>query len=98
MHTPKRFGAAILALTLAAILIAACNKSGENPGTTGTTGASVRVSHVDLGRALTADKAINDRTDSFKPSDTIYASVATEGAAPAATLKARWTYQDGQIV
>jgi hypothetical protein len=97
MHT-RLFGTSILALTLAAVLSSACTKSGENPGTTGTTGTVVRVSHIDMGRSLTADKTINDKTDSFKPNDTIYASIATEGTAASATLKARWTYQDGQSV
>ena len=97
MHS-RLFGTSILALTLAAVLSSACTKSNENSGTTGTTGTGVRVSHVDLGRSLTADKTINDKTDSFKPNDTIYASIATEGSAPTATLKARWTYQDGQAV
>jgi hypothetical protein len=99
MHT-RLYGISILALAVAAVLSAACTKSNENPGATGTTGTSagVRVSQVDLGRSLTADKTINDKTDSFKPNDTIYASILTEGAAPTATLKARWTYQDGQAV
>jgi hypothetical protein len=99
MHT-RLFGTAILAATLAAVLSAACTKSRENPGATGTSGTSVgvRVSQIDMGRSLTADKTINDKTDSFKPNDTIYASILTEGAAPTATLKARWTYQDGQAV
>jgi len=99
MHT-RLFGTSILALTLAAVLSAACTRSSENPGTTGTTGTGVgvRVSQVDMGRSLNADKTINDNTDSFKPNDTIYASIATEGTAPTATLKARWTYQEGQVV
>ena len=98
MHS-RLFGTSILALTLAGVLSGACNKSGQNPGTTGTTGTdAVRVSQVDIGRSLTPDKAINDKTDSFKPNDTIYASVATEGTAQTAALKARWTYQDGQAV
>jgi hypothetical protein len=99
MHT-RLFGTSILALSLVVVLSAACTNSRENPGATGTTGTSVgvRVSQVDLGRSLTADKMISGTTDSFKPNDTIYASIATEGAAPAATLKARWTYQDGQVV
>jgi hypothetical protein len=99
MHT-RLYGTSILALAVAAVLSAACTKSNENAGATGTTGTSagVRVSQVDLGRSLTADKTINDRTDSFKPTDTIYASILTEGAAPTATLNARWTYQDGQAV
>ena len=97
MHT-RLFGTSILALTLAAVLSAACTRSSENPGTTGTTGTGVgvRVSQVDMGRSLNADKTVDD-TSSFKPSDTIYASIATEGTG-AATLKARWTYQRGQVV
>jgi len=93
-------GTSILALALAAVLSAACTKSSENPGATGTSGTSagVRVSKIDMGRSLTADKTINDKTDLFKPNDTIYASIQTQGAASTATLKARWTYQDGQAV
>ena len=99
MHT-RLFGTSLLALTLAAVLSAACTKSSENPGATGTSGTSagVRVSHIDMGRSLTADKTINDKTDSFKPNDTIYASIVTEGSAATAALKARWTYHDGQVV
>ena len=96
MHT-RLLRTSILALTLAAVLSAACT---ENPGATGTTGngVGVRVSQIDMGRSLTADKTISDNTDSFKPNDTIYASIVTEGTAATATLKARWTYQDGQVV
>jgi hypothetical protein len=96
----RLFGTSILALTLAGVLSGACNRSSQNPGTTGTTGTDVgvRVSQVDVGRSLTADKTIGDKTDSFKPTDTIYASIITEGTSSAATLKARWTYQDGQVV
>jgi hypothetical protein len=99
MHT-RLFGTSILALTLAAVLSAACTKTAENPGTTGTTGTGtgVRVSQIDLGRSLNADKSIADNTSSFKPTDTIYASVATAGSAPTASVRARWTYQDGQVV
>ena len=96
----RLFRTSILALTLAAVLSAVCARSSENPGATGTTGTSigVRVSHIDMGRSLNADRTINDTTDSFKPNDTVYASIATEGTAATTTLKARWTYQDGQVV
>ena len=99
MHTRLR-GTSLAALALAVVLTTACTKSREAPAATGTTGstAGVRVSRIDMGRSLTADKMINDKTESFKPNDTIYASVLTEGAAATATLKARWTYQDGQAV
>jgi len=97
MHT-RQFGTSVLALTLVAVLSAACTKRNENPGTTGTTGVGVRVSQIDMGRSLNADKTISDTSNSFKPNDAIYASIATEGSAASATLKARWTYQDGQVV
>ena len=93
-------GTSILALTLAAVLSAACTRSSETPGATGTAGtvAGGRVSQIDMGRSLNADKTINGNTDSFKPTDTIYASIVTESTAATATLMARWTYQDGQVV
>jgi len=52
---------------------------------------------TDIGRSLGTDKSIADKTDTFAKTDTIYASVATEGSGNA-TLKARWTFEDGQVV
>jgi hypothetical protein len=99
MH-PKLPRTSIVALTLAAVLTAACQKNSDSSGTSGTpgTGSGVRVTQVSIGRSLNASKTINDSTDSFTPNDTVYASVATEGSAASAALKARWTYQDGQVV
>jgi len=99
MH-PKLLRTSIVALTLAAVLTAGCQKSSDSPGTSGTTGTAsgVRVTQVSIGRSLNASKTINDSTDSFTPNDTVYASVATDGSAASAALKARWTYQDGQVV
>jgi len=91
-----------LSLCLASILLmAACQEkpADSTPGTTGTAGtAAVRVSDVTLGRAIGTDKSISDRTETFRPSDTIYASVATDGSAQSATLRAVWTFEDGQVV
>jgi len=100
MHI-RRSSTPILVLTLAAaVLSAACTKSSDTPGAAGTSGTVVggRVSQIDLGRSLNADKTISDSTESFKPTDTIYASIVTESTAATATVKARWTYQDGQVV
>ena len=84
----------------AALLVAAagCGSKPANTGTTGTTATTVKVTDVTLGRALGADKKINDSTESFRPNDTIYASVATEGSSSSATLRAQWTFEDGQTV
>jgi hypothetical protein len=57
-----------------------------------------RVTDVDLGKSITADKMIANSTDDFAPMDTVYVSVATEGTSPGAAIKARFTFQDGQVV
>jgi hypothetical protein len=60
--------------------------------------AEFRVEDVELGREIGDDERISAPATSFAPSDTIYAAVETEGAAPAVVLTARWTYEDGQVV
>ena len=59
--------------------------------------SAVKVTNIDIGRSLTADIKIDDNTANFKPADVIYAVVETKGTGPA-TLGARWTYQDNQVV
>ena len=89
-----------LSLCLALLVMtAACgDRKAGTDGTVGTTGTAVRVTDVSLGRAIGADKAVTDSTDKFGPADTIYASVATDGTAPTATLRAKWTFEDGQTI
>ena len=60
--------------------------------------APVSVTGVELGRQLGADKKIPQPATTFAPADTIYASVATDGAVGSATLTARWTFEGGQQV
>ena len=60
--------------------------------------ATIRVVDTQLGSALGADKKVTEARETFAPKDTIFAVVATEGSSPTATLVAKWTYQDGQIV
>lgn len=59
--------------------------------------AALSVTSVTLGTTAGADKKIAAPTTSFKPTDTIIASVATDGAATNANLTAKLTYQDGQV-
>lgn len=63
-----------------------------------TTEAGLKVTDIDVGRSLSADKTIADKTTSFSPTDTIYVSVTTKGTSPSAKLTARWTYESGQVV
>jgi hypothetical protein len=57
-----------------------------------------KVATLDVGKEIGADKRVKNPTTSFAANDTIYASVASEGSTPKVALKARWTYQDGQLV
>lgn len=86
---------------LLALVTASCSKR-DNASTAGAggteTATAVRVTEVEVGRALGADKRLTDKTDEFRPSDTIYAVVQTRGAGPNTSLQARWTYEDGQVV
>jgi hypothetical protein len=60
--------------------------------------APFRVTSVEVGNAIGADRRVTTPTATLSPSDTIYASVASDGAAPSVTLTARWSYEDGQVV
>ena len=101
-----RFSALVLVLSLVPALTACKRDTAEEevqPAPSTTANApddALRVTELDLGRSIGADKRINDNatTDDFGRNDTIYASVATDGNPNGASLTARWTYQDGQVV
>jgi hypothetical protein len=84
---------------LGILVSAGCKKNAE-PATSGATmtPAEVKISDVELGRRLGANSRIADATDKFGPRDTIYVVAVTEGSAPSATVTARWTFEDGQVV
>jgi hypothetical protein len=56
------------------------------------------VQSIDVGKGIGADKRVTTPTTTFGRRDTIYVSVATEGAAPSKTLSAKWTFQNGKVV
>lgn len=63
----------------------------------GDASAMVNFTSLELGSTVDASNKIVAGGTSFAPKDTIYASVDTSGSG-AATLSAKWTYQDGQTV
>jgi hypothetical protein len=85
-HAPVAMG------VLLAVALSGC--SALKPAAEG----GVKVTDIDVGRSLTAGKAIAETTDAFRPADTFYVSVTTGGSSATATLVARWTYEDGQVV
>lgn len=60
--------------------------------------AGVSFVGLTLGNAVDASNNVAAPAASFAKTDTIYASVATNGAAPSAALVARWTFGEGQLV
>lgn len=103
--TPR---AAWRATVLAALLLVsatACGKKDADEGATDTAAgtpatpaASVTVTDVKLGKGVDSSHRVTDETDDFDPGDMIYATVMTSGASPSATVHARWTFEDGQVV
>jgi hypothetical protein len=83
-------------LILASLLLAGAPFGCSSSEPASETG--VKVTNIDVGRSVSADKTIDEKTDSFRPGDTFYVSVETEGSGPSATLTARWTFEDGQVV
>src|SRR5687768_10647013 len=59
---------------------------------------AVTIANIELGNAVGADNRVTTPGETFKPTDTIYAAVSTNGAAASSTITARWTFQDGQVV
>src|SRR5262245_26232265 len=51
---------------------------------------------VQLGRSVNPDKTVANHTTRFKPNDTIYAAVLTDGAG-SGTIKVRWLFA-GRVV
>jgi hypothetical protein len=100
--------AAWRATVLAALLLVsatACGKkdadegaAGTAAGTPATPAAGVTVPDVKLGKGVDASHRVTDETDDFDTGDMIYATVMTSGASPSATVHARWTFEDGQLV
>lgn len=100
MKSPRGATAALSVLLALALAVGACRRDEPEEGGTDATATEQRVEVIDvmLGRGVGPDMRVTEETTTFRSSDTIYVSVATEGVAPSATLAARWTYEDGQVV
>src|SRR5262245_44528890 len=101
-HSRSASFVSLLAVCFALMSLCACKRTEEKPAQQAAPApqqpAVFRVTRVDLGSAIGADKKVTAPATAFKPNDTIYASVITDGAAPNVALSARWTYEDGQLV
>jgi hypothetical protein len=51
-----------------------------------------------IGKGIGDNNLITEPTFQFAPSDTVYASVSTQGQPESAELTAKWLFQTGQVV
>jgi hypothetical protein len=94
---------ALASAILFSMTLAACNK--KNEGTVVDTTAAgtqtatvavdttpIRVSDIQVGKAIGTDKKVANQTTDFGVRDTMYVAVITDGAAKDAKLDTKWTY------
>ncbi len=105
MTPTRRFIRPATIFAVFALGVAACAKKDAAPDTTAAVtpapaamAAALNVVDIDMGRHIGPDNKITDKTDDFAPTDTIYASVQTSGAATAKTMMAKWTFGPGTVV
>jgi hypothetical protein len=72
---------AVLLLLVATLFAVGCNN--DQP---------LQVTTIQLGRSINPDKTVANHTTRFKPADTIYAAVLTDGAG-SGKIKVRWLYR-----
>ena len=108
MRTTTR-AAALASALLFSVALGACGKKNDATVTDttslGTTTATVamdttpiRVSDIQVGKSIGADKKISNQTTSFGVRDTMYVAVTTDGAAKDAKLATKWTFNGKQVV
>lgn len=100
LHGAARVAGVLFLLGAASCTSNSTSLTSDNPGSDKNTTqpTPVAVSHVELGTNLDVEKRVTEQSREFRPSDTIYASVLTNGSAPSTEIKARWMTEDGQVV
>jgi len=104
MRTTMRAGLLASALLLSVAL--ACSKKKEVPIDTTAAGTMsvaidttpIRVSDIQVGKAIGSDKKIANQTTTFGARDTMYVAVITDGAAKDAKISTKWTFNGKQVV
>ena len=107
MKTPTRTHLVAVFLALSVGLIACKKQEAPPPEPTAvpapptavpTPAPAVTVTDLSLGTSVGPDKKVQTPADTFKPKDTIFAAVSTDGSAASSTIAVKWTFGDGQVV
>ena len=107
--TYSKRAAAIATTLLFSAAVAACNKKdqgtvvdttavGTQTATVAVDTTPIKVSDIQVGKAIGSDKKVSNGTTTFAVRDTMYVAVITDGAAKDAKLTTKWTFNNGQVV
>ena len=98
----------VTALLASTFVVAACKKevpapppeptAAPVPTAAPTPAPAVTITDVSLGTSVGPDKKVQTPTDTFKPKDTIFAAVSTDGSAASSVIAVKWTFGEGQTV
>ena len=91
------------------ITLAACGKKdegkvidttalGTQTATVSVDTTPIKVSDIQVGKAVGSDKKVGNQTTDFGVRDTMYVAVMTDGAAKDAKVTAKWTFNGKQVV
>lgn len=94
----RRAGALAMLLLGGAVACGTDDTTEQTAAGTIESATALEVTEVRLGKAIDGAQRVTDETDDFNPGDMVYASVATSGAATGATVMARWTFEDGEVM
>ena len=99
MHTRTAVGFVAVLISVAACSPDQRDKMDSAAGAAeATIRTTLSVIDVDMGRHAGPDKKITDKTDTFAPSDTIFASVHMSGTAKGEKIVGSWTFPDSSLV
>lgn len=103
MHPMTNSRIVLVAALVLSLGAAACGKKDAAPADTASVAvppvaSPVRVTDIQVGKRVGADKRIVEPSTTFGVRDTVYVSVTTEGAATDARLTASWKFNGTQIV
>src|SRR5437660_739022 len=90
-------------------VLAACGKkdngqvvdttaAGTQTATVAVDTTPIKVSDIQVGKAIGSDKKIGNQTTDFGVRDTMYVAVVTDGAAKDAKVTAKWIFNGSQVV
>jgi hypothetical protein len=82
---------------LGTALVAVACQPPNTPRPAAEAAPRLKVSVLEIGRAVGADKRVTEPADRFLPRDTVYASVVTKGDDEEAVLEARWSFEGGVV-